>query len=266
MAKRTLSVALMLVSCASPGFTLPCRANADDSKQVVERARAAYYSLKAQGMLEFRCNVQPDWDVMYKSLKPDAAATQELLPILQKTRFKVLVGPDGASTISHESDVVPPNEKVAERVRESVGGLEQVLTGFFQTWSGFVINPLIPAANSEYRMDDVGEKYRITSKDSTADVVTTMDHSFAIEQVEVTAPNLTATLRPTWSRGANGLLLTGYDASYKTTGAPGQLSVKIQYEVVQGLSLPSVVDATIPSANGPVTVRLNFKDYEVKKR
>lgn len=215
MSRRLLSVALLIANFAGASYAVPMQANTKDPKGVVEKAWHSYYSLKAQGMLEFRCNVQPDWNLTYKSVKADPSTMQDLMPLLQKTYFKVIVGPEGASTVSHESDVAPSNEKLAESMRKSIGGIEQILTGFFQTWSGFVVNPLLPATDSDYRVEELGDKYRLTYKEgATTDVVTTLDHNFAIEQFEVTEPNLTATLRPTWTRNEKGLLLlTGYNAT-----------------------------------------------------
>jgi hypothetical protein len=214
-----------------------------------------------------RCVAQPDWDYFYKSLNPDKVASEQLLPILKSTRFTVLLGPDGASTVSHESDIAPPSEEVAERIRQSVDGMEQILTGFFHTWSGFMFTSLLPEADSKYHLEDLGEKYALSFDENADRVAMVLNHQFAIEEVKVNTSKFDATLHPQWSPGSKGLLLTGYDANYKeATSDPVKVSVQIEYREVEGLSLPSSVNAEVPYAASHVSIRLAFLDYQVKKR
>ena len=205
---------------------------------------------------------------MYKALNANKVATEQVLPILKGTHFTVLLGPQGASAISHETDIAPPSEEIARRVRQSVDGIDQLLTGFFQTWSNFMFEPLLPEPDDEYRLQDLGENYRLSFAEKATTVTMTMSHELAIEEVKVTSPELEATLHPQWSPSSDGLLLAGYQASYKIgTGEPGQLSVKVEYGEVERLSLPSTVDATVPGGpTGSVTIRLVFLNYQVKKR
>ncbi len=187
--------------------------------------------------------------------------------MLKATHFTVLLGPDGASTISHESDIAPPSEEVAQRIRQSVDGMEQLLTGFFQTWSVFMFNSLLPEPDSKYHLEDLGEKYALSFSERANQVAVVLNHQLAIEEVKVTSPKFDSTLHPQWSASSNGRVLTGYQAYYKgATSEPVQLSVKVEYREVEGLSLPSTVDAAVPSPAGSVSIRLVFLDYQVKKR
>ncbi len=202
---------------------------------------------------------------MYSAVKPDKVGTEQLLPILKGTHFTVLLGPDGASTISHESDIAPPNEEVAGRVRQSVGGMEQLLTGFFQTWSSFMFSSPLPEPDSKYQLEKKGEEYDLSLSEGATQVAVVLDHDLAIKETKVTSPQLNGTLHPQWSASNNGLILSGYEASYNAaTGGPSQLSVKIAYQQVEGLSLPSTVDAVVQVAGGSIPIRLVFHDYQVK--
>jgi hypothetical protein len=232
----------------------------------VRRVRQSYYSLKMQGLLEFRCNALPDWDLTYKSAGADKIGSEQLLPILRNTRFKVVRGPDGASTISHESDVAPPDENVAERLRKSIGGIEQALTGFYQTWSQFEFNTLLPDQGSDDTVVELDGKYRLSYQEADTAVVTTLDHDFRFEQIEITSPTWNGSLRRQWSNTENGLLLAGYGASFRTGSSASVLSVTVEYEEIEGLKLPSAINAEIPLAKGQVPIRVVFADYEIKKR
>src|SRR5208282_370458 len=226
MHKRTLILALGIVTCLNWFHAAQVRADEKDSREIVRRARQSYYSLKKQGLLEFRCNALPDWDSMYESLKTDTAGREQLLPMLQKARFRIVLSPDGGSTISHESDVAPPDEKIAQRLRDTIGGTEQMLTGFYQTWSQFVLNTLLPEEGSEYTVDDLGGKYRLSYKEGAADVVITLNHDFRIEEIEVTSPQFSAASKTQWSNTPKGLLLAAYGAAIKTASGSLELTVK----------------------------------------
>jgi hypothetical protein len=266
MNRRMLILVLGIVACANWCRAAPVRGDEKGSREIVRRARLSYYSLKKQGLLEFRCNALPDWDLTYKSVKADKIGIEQLLPILQKTRFKVVLGPDGASTISHESDVAPPDEIVAERVRDSISGMEQVLTGFYRTWSQFVVNTLLPDEDGKYIVDELDGKYRLSDNEGATDMVTTMDREFRIERIEVTSPQFNATFKTQWSNTAKGLLLAAYDAEIKTASASSVLSVKIDYDEIEGFELPSAIEAAVQVAQGKVPIRIDFAGYEVKKR
>jgi len=266
MNKWMLILVLGIVACANWCHAAPVRVDEKDSREIVRRAWQSYYSLKKQGLLEFRCNALPDWDSMYKSLKTDTAGRLQLLPMLQKTRFRIVLGPDGASTISHESDVAPPDEKIAQRLRDTIGGTEQMLTGFYQTWSQFVFNTLLPDEDSEYTVVELGGKYRLSYKEGAADIVTTMDHDFRIEQIEVASPQFNAAFKTQWSNTPKGLLLVAYGAAIKTASASLSLTVKIEYQEIEGLELPSAIVATVPAGDGEVAIPVAFADYQIKKR
>ena len=141
MRKLKRGAMLLAIYCLLLPSALESLAHGTDKKEIVRQARQSYYNLANAGMNEFRCQVLPDWDTTFKTLKADPIGRDQVLPILRKTHFELLVGPDGASTVSHRSELVPPNEDVAERVRKATGGTEQVLTGFLHTWSGFMVKP-----------------------------------------------------------------------------------------------------------------------------
>jgi len=249
-----------LVLCVS--VLVPLTSQGADPKETIRQARESYYSLKGQGLTEFRCQVDTDWDSIFKGVKTDAVGRGQVLPILKKTHFQLLVGPEGSSSVSHQTEVAPPNEKVAERVRSSVAGVEQILTGFLQTWSVFVISPPLPSIDSEYELQDLGEKFRLSYREGQADIVTSMSHDFAIDELKATTPEFEGSVRPKLSRNKEGFLLGGWEATYKAaSGAPQQLAVKIEYGNVEGFRLPTTVEVVTS-----LDIHLTFADYQVKRR
>lgn len=251
---------------AAPSASAPTLGLAE-RKEILRKAKQSYYSLKTTGFAEFRFQAVPDWDSMYKDLHTDAVANDQLLPILKKTHFMVVVGPDGASSVSHQSDDAPPSEEVAERIRKTTNGVDQVLTGFLHTWTGFSMAPLFPDIDSDYQVEDTGTEYRVSYKEGETDLVTTIGRDYAIKNIQVTASTMNIAMQPAWKTVKSGFLLTGYDATIKTdSGGLQTLSVAIQYEELEGLNLPNAITAKVTMPDGgAIHIPLAFVDRTAKK-
>jgi hypothetical protein len=256
------------VGCFGQSGALPSTPNAADSKEILRRAPLAYYSLKREGLIDFRCQITPDWDSFYKSVKTDAVGREQLLPILKTMRFQVAVGPDGAATVSHQSDAAPPSEAVADRIRRSTDGMEQVMTGFFQTWLQFMINSLFPDPDGKYQLQDFGDKFVLTLHEGKTDVVESMSRDLVIDTVKATAPEFEGTVNPTFAQNKKGLVLSGYVGNTKATssGNSQHISIKIDYSEVQGLTLPRTVMAEVALQGAPIEIIVSFSDCHIKTR
>lgn len=268
MRKPKWGAMLLAILCVGLPSALVPLAHGTDKKEIVRQARQSYYNLANAGLNEFRCQVLPDWDTTFKTSKADPVGRDQVLPILRKTHFDLLVGPNGASTVSHQSELAPPNEQVAERVRKATGGTEQILTGFLQTWSQFMINPTpLPDADGDYQLEDLRDKYRITSREGSVDSVILMGRDFQIEEMKATTPEFSGTLRPRFVRIKNRFMLSSYEGVYEAeSGSPQDLSVNIEYGEVEGLSLPSKVTATVELPAAKVEFPFTFANCQVKKR
>jgi hypothetical protein len=99
-----------------------------DTREFLEKARAAYYSLQREGLIEFTCEVVPNWDhslATPRRLNPAAAArTHEML---SKTGFSVTVGPGKRATVAH-TEVQPANEQQAKTLKGHAS-IEQTCSG-----------------------------------------------------------------------------------------------------------------------------------------
>jgi hypothetical protein len=237
-----------------------------DPKEIIRKARQSYYSLKAAGLIEFQCQVLPDWDSIYKDVPPDASGQDQLLPILKKVRFQVVFTPGGAPLVSH-SDVTPPNEQVATQLQKTITNLQQVITGFLNEWSLFAVAPPLPEIDGDYQLQDSGGLYHLAYKHGSGDVSTTMNRDFAIEELNFSSAKTNGSMLPILTKEKGGFVLTGYNATY--LGADNsslQMSVTIENQDVEGFELPAKVTAAVPVSMGKVTFPLTFTEYQVKKR
>lgn len=145
--------------------------------------------------------------------------------------------------------------------------MEQILTGFLHTWATFMVTSPLPEVDSEYQLEDLGDKYRLTYKEGSASVVTSMTHDFAIDEMNVKTPEFEGAVHPTFAREKGRYLLTGYEGTYKSgTGDPQHLSVRIENQAVEGFNLPQTVTALLPTPAGRIEFVLNFTEYHLKKR
>src|SRR5881628_1185356 len=123
--------ALLIVGISSSGFAAQA-----DQKQVISQARQSYYSLKRLGLVGFRENVKPNWEIMLKGTNPDT----EALKLLNGFHSSILFGKEGNVIVNHMSDFAPPNERVAHAYKQICDGLDKAIMGFFQTWNLFMFD------------------------------------------------------------------------------------------------------------------------------
>lgn len=238
-----------------------------DKKAVLEEANRKYYSLKANGFTELSCRVVPDFDTFYKNMKMDAAARDRVLATSKTVSFQVVVGPSGAASVSHQFGEAPANNEVAAGLNQIAEGVEHMVSGFFQSWSQLMINPPLPGASNEYQMEDLQGGYRFTSDEGKNHAVVSMNHALVIDTIEAKTPQFEGTVHPKFVDSDKGLLLDSYQGVYKTAGAdPQDLSVKVTYQEIEGLSLPQAITLNMTLPQGRLEAPIAFSSCQVKKK
>jgi hypothetical protein len=267
MKRRSLSLcALLLLVCGLAAAQSPI--SAADQKKVVEKARQAYYNLRAAGLDDFRATIKPNWALVLKDqLKADPASGEAALKLLNGLHFSMLLDKDGKVTVTHHTDTEPANDQQRQGFDQIYSGLDQAITGFFTTWSVFMLSPPLPAANSVYRLEDLGTQYRISYKDGDSDVITTMGKDLIVTEVKVNSAEFISSVRPQLTRTREGFVLSGYSADYKPTSGKGvvKLDLKIQNQLVRDLQLPAnlVLDSVLDGE--PTHMELAFSEHQVTR-
>jgi hypothetical protein len=148
------------------------------------------------------------------------------------------------------------------------GGMEQMTSGFFDTWKLFMVNSPFPAVDSDYQVEDLGQRYRLTYKESGADVTTSMGHDYQITNLQVTTKDYDSAIQPTLSNNGSGYILSSYDATYTSQNAAEKtvLTVNMEYQQVQGLQLPKTLSLSGTYGGTPFAVHLTFFNYQVTKK
>lgn len=253
--QKRAAAALFLVSVLSPLL------RAADDHEILDKAARRYYDLKREGLVEFRMQVLPDWDALSKNLNVEASAA-DVLPLVKQTSFSVAVGQSGATTISHQGDAAPPNEQVAQRLRQILSGVEQVLTGFFQVSALFLHG--IPGIDldKDYKIVESNGSYQINQSQDPAEVLLSMNRELAVTQLVVTKPGLMVTVHPTLSDSPKGYLLTEFDSAVKTPSGTLDSRFVVEYQMADGFELPKALTVSM----GRIEIHFHFSGYQVKRR
>lgn len=246
-----------------------CSAQAVANKQsVLSQARQSYYNLRGEGLFSFQCNVTPNWELLLQKesqQNPEGAAAA--IKTLNQLRFMVNLGTDNNVKLTH-NELTGQSEEMMAALKQIYGGMEQMASGFFDTWKLFLLNPPFPEVSSQYQLEAAGPQYKLSYREDLADVVTTMGRDFAISNLKVTTPEFDSAILPTFSRTPKGLLLSAYEASYKSQKPEEttELKVSMDYQDVQGLKMLQKLNLSGTYGGSAFAVELAFSDCQVTKK
>jgi hypothetical protein len=240
-----------------------------DQRSLLSQARQSYYALHDEGLTAFQCSIKPDWNaVLAARRKKDPEGADRAIATLSQLIFTVSLSADGSVKVTH-NDLSGQSGQMMAALADVYGGMEQMTSGFFDTWTMFVLSPPFPGLASEYRMEAVGPQYRLSYREQPAtDVVTTMDSDFAISDLSVTTPEFFSTIHPSFTKTRKGLLLSGYEANYqsKKPEETTNLKVRISYQEVERVQMLSKLDLSGTLGGSPFAVLVNFSDCQVTKK
>jgi hypothetical protein len=258
---------IALLTAVMPAQTADKKAPTAADKEIVKEARHSYYSLKDQGLARFECTIVPNWHLLLTEQKLDAATVDRAVELLNKIHFSVSLEAGGEAKVTH-NEVSAENAEVAKGLSQIYSGMEQMTTGFFQTWSAFSMSPALPEIDGEYQLDKTATEYRLSYKDGTADIVTLLNRDFAMSSLHTTTSEFDSTITPQFKKTAKGLLMTGYEATYKgkSEADATELQVAIDYQAVDQLQLPQKLDLKGTYGGSPFHVEVTFSGCHATRR
>lgn len=239
-----------------------------NKQQVLGQARQSYYNLRAEGLSAFECSITPNWELLLKKeseQNPEGVA--EAVKTLNQLHFTVKLAADNSVKLLH-NELTGQTSDMKAALKQIYGGMEQMASGFFDTWKLFMLNPPFPEVNSLYQLELAGGQYRLTYKEDLADVVTTMGRDFSISNLKVTTAQFDSSIQPTFTRTPKGFLLNAYQASYKSQKPEEatELKVSMDYQDVEGFKMLQRLNLTGTYGGSPFAVELAFLDCQVTKK
>ncbi|HET6841689.1 MAG TPA: hypothetical protein VFK06_08370 [Candidatus Angelobacter sp.] len=182
-------------------------------------------------------------------------------------QFITRLSSDSSVKLTH-NDLTGQSSEMMTALRQIYSGMEQMASGFFDTWKLFMLSPPFPAAASEYQLERVGPRYRLSYKEDSANVVTSMEKDFAIKEMRVSTPEFDSTIRPDFARTARGFVLNGYEADYQSQKPEEttHLKVHMDYQEVAGLQMLKKLNLMGTYGGSSFAIELAFGGCKVTKK
>lgn len=262
--KNTIALLALGLACLlQPSVA---RAQETDKKEILKKARQSYANLKERGLVEFKAQLAPNWELILKEQSADAKVFEATLAKLKEIKFAMTYSAQGAVKVTHEGEPAAENPKQAAGLKQIYGGMSQTVSGFFMTWTPFMQSPPLPELETDFKLVEKDDLYRLTYKEGGADVETTLGKDYALRELKVVTPDFASTLKPTFQKTPEGWVLTGYDATYEGPGSSTSFKAVIENKDAGGFPLPSKLNFKGTFNKSPIAMEIAFTDYEVKKR
>ncbi len=265
---RKVSALLMAFCLCCISFSSAFAGDVPNKKEIITKARQSYYNLRTLGLAAYTCEFDPNWDLVLTDLsKTDPDAADKARKSLKQLQFSMTLGADNKVEVMHTLPLAA-NAQDYSQYDQLFSGMEQMMTGFFQTSTPFVLSSPFPDADGEYQLEDQGAQYLLTYKDSGANVATRMNKDLVISNLTVTSADNTYTLDPQFLKNPKGLLLSGYAAAVKTPNLKTDvhLNVGIAYQEIDGLQVPEKLNIAGSYGETSFVFEMTFTGYQITKK
>jgi hypothetical protein len=230
-------------------IAVPANAQAVTGKaqtDLLTAARANYYNLRFQGVKSFTCNVDIDWDAMFKQFNGKALpADSPMMVYLAKSRLGVKETVTSGAEVTWANSGTPP-EELADSASQLRGGVKQMLDGFFQAWTPNINGELFGNGVTGVTATDTG--YLVTEKnpDKSTDKLT-FDKNMLLSHISSTSANLSDEVGMTYSKTSQGWLVSAIEGDYRqpVTAPPTHITMQAEYQTVDGVQIPGVILLTV---------------------
>ena len=256
--KRLVALALALLPLAA-GEALA------DGKETLDAARAAYYSLRREGLTSFSCLVTPNWDLLLASRwRTDPAAAAKAYKTFTSLTFGVEVAPGQRPKVMHAD--VPGTDTESESLKRLIGGMEQTVSGFFETWAPFVLTTPIPGAAAE--VTETHGQWSIQYTEGATRIGVLMRKDYTIDVTHITAATFDSVIQPQFIRSPKGLLLTAVQGEFHKlpAGPPVSLQLRVEYHDVSGFFLPRRLHVSSNDGRTVGLMDLGFGTCQAQRR
>lgn len=228
---------------------------------ILRQAKQSYYNLPKNGFLEFKAKVEPNWSVAVKGIEQNP----EAMRLLSGLKFSLMLNSKGEIKLNHEATIPAPNAAVDAGYKQIFEGMDQQVSGFFETWNLFMLSTPFPDENSEYTLEDSGNEYRINYKEQESAILIRMKKDLVVTEISTASSLFTSVVRPHFVKTSKGNILAGYSGSYLPATGPGktELELQVEYLEVSGFQLPRKLRFSGFYDGKPIQSEMAFSEYQV---
>jgi hypothetical protein len=233
----------------------PSAASAPTAKAILAMAESDYYVLQGQGVKAFQCDIQPNW----AKLITDPAKLKLVRPI----EYTAVIDEQGGVQVSPfraDKAAIDPS------LDQIVGGVQQLISGFFQTWNPLVFSGVFsPAQDGGLGFSSQADGYHFTQATGGTNVDMTLTKDALVTEMKVTTADSVIVMMPTYVPTNGGLmLLTGLNNDINN--GTQKVDLQIAYQPAEGFQLPSTVSYQVTLPTQVVDIEMSLSDYQVVKR
>lgn len=243
MARMKFTVCLSLACCAAAlmGSNAQCQDKAATRKFYT--ARALYYTPTSQGLRSFHCDVVIDWkDLLTRVSGNEVKDDNPFLKYLQTARLFVSDDLKGKGQLDWANTAAPPEnkEKAAAQMKE---GFQQMMSGFFQTWNGYMNGTMVPIPDDSTTVTETDGGFRLHSKAAETEVNESFDKNLLLTEAHVLMANIDATAYPTYIDTPDGRVVSVIHTVYRQppTAPPADVTFTVTYASVSTFRLPQTL-------------------------
>ena len=244
-------------------FSAVCEAQANDidKGKTLLAARERYYNLRTLGLSDVHVAIQPNWDLLLEGTNPAPTART----LLSSLHFWISIDAADKLQLSHDAKAVPVDQ--LDAIDKIFKGMNSSVTGFFRTWSIFLLSSPFPAPGSDYAVERRANGFRFLQRQNDLDVAIDTDNEFAITEIRAVALDRSSSLKPILENTPAGLVLKGYTASsQRSDGSNATVQAALEYETVSGLRMLHKVNLDTLFQGASTKFEWVFTDYQVKLR
>jgi hypothetical protein len=221
---------------------------------ILHKAETGYYILQSQGLKAFQCTVQPNWSQIVTD--PDQLAA------VRNVEFTAVIDPSGGVQVT---PFQPDGSAVDPSLNQIVGGLQQTVTGFFQTWNSMVLSPMFSADTDEQLVySSQADGYHFSQKSSATSVEIVLTKDALMTSMKVTTQSSVIAMQPAYIATDKGLLLTSMDSVIDS--GKQKVNFQIQYQNVEGFDMPAMAAYQVTLPDQTVSIDMSFSAYQIVKQ
>ena len=247
---------MLLPKLAIPGLLLTAAVSATAQTQTaptaattVSKARALYYTPVDTGLQGLHCEVNFDWrDFMQKANNATLPTGDPRLAYLQSVKLSIDDDLRGQGSLNWTAPGPEPDgtEDSIEKIR---GGLQQLMSGFFQTWNGFFTGDIV-TLDTTSTVEQTPAGFHVRTGNSADFAEEQFDPKLILQTVHVATPEYDSTIAPTFLQGPHGLLVTSMRSQYRKPPASDPIDVVmgVTYAPVASFQLPSEIKVSVGPA------------------
>ena len=210
-----------------------------------------YYSTSKTGLKGFDCAVHPDWRALLVSATQGSAiaADDHRILLLKTVKIKLHARLNGGFVLdwNPSSTLERPMDQDSIHLFDLMHlGIGKTVQNFMQFWAPLVNGRLVPSSSDGLEIIETENGHRIRRGLNGSSLTEEVDSSLILKHFDLVTSGLTVRVASTYRPTDQGMLVSGFLASYQPSGAPAgqanEMRVEVVYQTVGGSPIPARVN------------------------